>query len=57
MGIRVGRFGVDVAAFEHFGLVALEKATRLARDRVSIVIIDEVARMKLASPGFTVRKP
>jgi nucleoside-triphosphatase THEP1 len=33
-GIRVGRFGVDIAAFEHVGLVALEKATRLARDQV-----------------------
>lgn len=51
-GIRVGRFGVDIAAFEQIGLVALEKATRLARDHASVVIIDEIARMELASPGF-----
>jgi nucleoside-triphosphatase len=51
-GIRVGRYGVDIAAFERVGLVALEKATRLARDHVSIVIIDEIGRMELASPGF-----
>lgn len=30
-GIWVGRFGVDIAAFERVGLVALQKATRLAR--------------------------
>jgi nucleoside-triphosphatase len=51
-GIRVGRFGVDIAAFEQVGLAALEKAMRLARDQVGIVVIDEIARMELASPSF-----
>jgi nucleoside-triphosphatase len=51
-GIQVGRFGVDIVAFEHVGLVALEKATRLARDQAGIVVIDEIARMELASPRF-----
>jgi nucleoside-triphosphatase len=51
-GIRVGRFGVDKAAFEQIGLVALERAARLARDRDGVAIIDEIARMELASAGF-----
>ena len=50
--IAIGRFGVDIAAFEQIGLMALEKATRLARDQVGMVIIDEIARMELTSPGF-----
>jgi nucleoside-triphosphatase len=51
-GIRVGRFGVDVVAFEQVGLAALEKATRLAQDRGGVAIIDEIACMELASSGF-----
>jgi nucleoside-triphosphatase len=51
-GIRVGRFGVDLAAFEQVGLAALEKATRLAQDQGGVAIIDEIACMELASPGF-----
>lgn len=47
-GIRVGRFGVDVAAFEQVGLAALQKAL----DDADIVIIDEIARMELASDRF-----
>jgi nucleoside-triphosphatase len=50
--IRVGRFGVDVAAFEKVGLVALEKATRLAQDQAGVAIIDEIAHMELASFRF-----
>jgi nucleoside-triphosphatase len=46
--IRVGRFGVDVASFEQVGVAALRKT----RDRASVVIIDEVARMELASDAF-----
>jgi nucleoside-triphosphatase len=42
-GIRVGRFGVDLAAFEQVGLAALEKATRLAQDQGGVAIIDEIA--------------
>lgn len=51
-GIQVGRFSVDIAAFEQVGLVALEKEKLLARNQVGVVIIDEIARMELASPGF-----
>jgi nucleoside-triphosphatase THEP1 len=51
-GTWVGRFGVDIAAFEQVGLVALERATRLARDQHGVAIIDEIACMELASPGF-----
>ncbi|MGH3821432.1 MAG: nucleoside-triphosphatase [Pseudonocardiaceae bacterium] len=51
-GIRVGRFGVDIVAFEKVGLAALERATRLARDRNGVAIIDEIAGMELASAGF-----
>jgi nucleoside-triphosphatase len=51
-GIWVGCFGVDIAAFERVGLVALQKATRLARDQGGVAIIDEIACMELASPGF-----
>lgn len=51
-GLRVGRFGVDTVAFEHVGLVALEEATRIARDQAGIVVIDEIARMELTSPRF-----
>lgn len=51
-GIRVGRFGVDIAAFEQVGLVALEKAAQLARDQGGVAIIDEIACMELASPAF-----
>jgi nucleoside-triphosphatase len=47
--VQVGRFGVDVAAFE---LVALP-ALRAALDSDGVVIIDEVARMELASTAFT----
>ncbi|MGH3825874.1 MAG: nucleoside-triphosphatase [Pseudonocardiaceae bacterium] len=51
-GIRVGRFGVDIAEFEQVGLVALEREKLLLRNRVGVVIIDEIASMELASPGF-----
>lgn len=33
-GTGVGRFGVDIAAFEQVGLVALEKEKRLVRNQV-----------------------
>jgi nucleoside-triphosphatase THEP1 len=51
-GIRVGRFGVDVTAFDRAGLVALGKVTRNARDHVAVVVIDEIGCTELASPGF-----
>jgi nucleoside-triphosphatase len=54
-GIQVGRFGVDIVAFERVGLVALEKATWLARDHAGIVVIDEIARMELAFTSMSIR--
>jgi nucleoside-triphosphatase len=51
-GIRVGRFGVDIVAFEKVGLVALERAARLVRDKEGVAIIDEIAHMELASARF-----
>jgi nucleoside-triphosphatase len=46
--VRVGRFGVDLMAFEHVALPALVRAM----DGDAVVVIDEVARMELASTGF-----
>ena len=46
--VRVGRFGVDVPAFESVALPALTHA--LNADH--ILIIDEIARMELASAEF-----
>ena len=46
--VRVGRFGVDVAAFERVGLPALRGAV----DAGGVVVIDEIARMELACPTF-----
>jgi nucleoside-triphosphatase len=47
-GVQVGRFGVDVLAFERVGVPALHRAA----DRAGIVVIDEIARMELASEAF-----
>lgn len=47
-GIRVGRFGVDVPAFERVALPALHRA----QDSGGAVIIDELGRMELASAPF-----
>jgi nucleoside-triphosphatase len=46
--VRVGRYGVDVAAFERTGLPALRRAQRDGR----LIVIDEIARMELASKAF-----
>src|SRR5512142_2420939 len=46
--VRVGRYGVDVAAFERVALPAL----RWALDAREIVVVDEIARMELASEPF-----
>ena len=46
--VRVGRFGVDVPAFEQIAFPALHAA--LAGD--GVVVIDEIARMELASTAF-----
>ncbi len=47
-GVQVGRFGVDVPAFERVALPAL----RHAQDNGGVVIIDELGRMELASAPF-----
>lgn len=47
-GVQVGRFGVDVPAFERVALPAL----RRAQEGGGIVIIDELGRMELASAAF-----
>jgi nucleoside-triphosphatase len=47
-GPRVGRYRVDVTAFERIALPALE---RVVRDRVTV--IDELGRMELLSAMFT----
>jgi len=47
-GVQVGRFGVDVAAFERVALPALA----FALENGGIVVIDEIARMELASADF-----
>jgi nucleoside-triphosphatase len=46
--VRVGRFGVDVPAFERVALPAL----RRAQETGGVVIIDEIGRMELASAPF-----
>lgn len=47
-GVQVGRFGVDVAAFERIALPALA----FALEKGGVVVIDEIARMELASSQF-----
>lgn len=46
--VRVGRFGVNVPAFERVALPALTHALNAGH----ILIIDEIARMELASAEF-----
>ncbi len=45
---RVGRYGVDVAAFERVGVAALEEAVAAGR----LVIVDEIGKMELFSERF-----
>jgi nucleoside-triphosphatase len=51
--VRVGRFGVEVAAFESVAVPALEAA--LTSD--DVIVIDEIASMELASAAFTALVP
>jgi nucleoside-triphosphatase len=46
--VRVGRFYVDVAAFENVALPALASAARLR----GVIVVDEIGRMELASSAF-----
>ena len=47
-GPRVGRYHVDVPAFEAIGVSALEKATAEA----DLIVVDEIGKMELCSPRF-----
>ena len=47
-GVQVGRFGVDVAAFERVALPALRRAI----DDGGAIVVDEIGRMELASEAF-----
>ena len=47
-GPAVGRYHVDVAAFEGLALPAIQRAAQ----RGSVVIIDELGQMELFSPAF-----
>lgn len=45
---EVGRYHVDVMAFEAVALPALERA----RERGGVIVVDELGRMELASAAF-----
>ncbi|MBI4735951.1 MAG: NTPase [candidate division NC10 bacterium] len=47
-GPRVGRYQVDVAAFEDVGVAALESAIGQA----DLIVVDEIGKMELCSPRF-----
>ena len=47
-GPRVGRYHVDVPAFEAVGVTALEAATAEA----DLIVVDEIGKMELCSPRF-----
>jgi len=47
-GPRVGRYQVDVLAFERVGVTALEAATCEA----DLIVVDEIGKMELCSPRF-----
>ena len=47
-GPRVGRYRVDVSAFETVGVTALEAATCEA----DLIVVDEIGKMELCSPRF-----
>jgi nucleoside-triphosphatase len=49
--VRVGRYGVDIEAFESIALSAIDHAVEDAQ----VIIIDEIGRMELASQRFTAR--
>ncbi|MDR7518095.1 MAG: nucleoside-triphosphatase [Armatimonadota bacterium] len=45
---RVGRYGVDLAALERFGLPAIRRGLRGRR----VILVDEIGKMELASEAF-----
>ncbi len=48
---RVGRYGVDIEAFESIALPAIDHAVEDAQ----VIVIDEIGQMELASARFTAR--
>lgn len=46
--IRVAKYGVDLAALEKIGVIAIEQAVKEAE----VIIIDEVGKMEMESPKF-----
>ena len=46
--VRVGKYGLDVPAFERIALPALQDAVQMKR----IIVIDEIGKMELASRKF-----
>lgn len=45
---RVGKYGVDLGAMETLGVPALQQAA----DRGEYIVVDEIGKMELLSPGF-----
>ena len=45
---RVGKYGVDVASLDRVGVSALRRAA----EGCDLVVIDEIGKMELFSPGF-----
>lgn len=52
-GPRVGRYGVDVAAFEDVALPELEAGI----DVGDVLVVDEIGRMELYAPAFVALLP
>ena len=46
--VRVGRYGVNVAALDEVGVPALQEAI----ERESLVVVDEIGKMEMASGAF-----
>jgi nucleoside-triphosphatase len=46
--IKVGKYGVDIAALEKVGAKAIEKAT----EEAEVIVIDEVGKMEVESKKF-----
>lgn len=44
---RVGKYGVDLEAFDRIALPALDPA-----EKGGVIVVDELGKMELASPGF-----
>ncbi len=45
---RVGKYGVDIGALDRVGVLALKRAA----EEHKLVVVDEIGKMELFSPGF-----